>query len=42
MRDRRKGRGRMVLCEKERKSRKGGERLQHFGKRFKKKKISIT
>jgi hypothetical protein len=44
MRDRRKGGGGggMVLCEKERKSRKGGERLQHFGKRFTKKKISIT
>jgi hypothetical protein len=42
MRDRRKGGGEMVLCEKERKSRKGGERLQHFGKRFTKKKISIT
>jgi hypothetical protein len=32
-------RGGMVLCEKERKSRKGGERLQHFGKRFTKKKF---
>jgi hypothetical protein len=29
-----KGGGGMVLCEKEREQKIGGERLQHFGKRF--------
>ena len=37
------GGGGMVLCEKERENKKGGgERLQHFGKRFTNFFFSIT